>query len=225
MLDTKKRIRITIGVPSATSFLHYKFVMSFYNLKFPENTDVNIAPVVGFQLPFARNQIIEEARKFNSDYVMMIDVDAIFPADSLIRLLSHQQEIVGALAVRRQFPHYPAIFKWNQTNNCYETIHYEQDSGLCECDATGMHVILIDMKIFDKISKPYFFYRDNTFSSDLTFCWQAKKANIQLYVDTSLKTGHLGEEYVATEDDYLRNSKPEDIAKYNADFLKTRKTV
>ena len=51
--------------------------------------------------------------------------------------------------------------------------------------------------------KPWYYYRDNIFSSDLTFSWNAKKAGFEIWIDKTLKTGHIGSEIVVTEESYL----------------------
>ena len=83
-----------------------------------------------------------------------------------------------------------------------------------------MACILIKTEIFKEMKKPWYYYADNLFSSDLTFCMNAQKLNILIFVDTSNKIGHIGDNIIATEKDYLRAKDPEAIKKYNRLFLK-----
>jgi len=209
-----KRIKITVGVPNSSEFLHRKFVQSLMSLEYPQNTDVNFTMIYGYQLPFARNKIVEEALKNHSDYLLFIDADMVFPPKLLIKLLSHDVDIVNALAFRRTAPHYPCIFKWDEEKKCYETMAYY--SGLQEVDATGMPAILIKTDVFRNIQKPWYYYRDNLFSSDLTFCENAKKAGYKILIDTDLKIGHLGEEIVVDEQFYLNHLSIEEKEKWNS---------
>ncbi len=199
----KKSLKITVGVPSATEYIHRKFMESFMNLQYPAGVQVQYAMVYGVQLPFARNHIIEDALKNNSDYLLWIDADMIFTSDLLVKLLLHNKDIINALAFRRVQPHYPCIFKWNTNSQCYETMKYSK--GLLEVDAMGMSACLIKIDVFKKLKKPWYYYRNNIFSSDLTFCWNAKKAGYKLWVDSSLKIGHLGSEKIITEQYYLNH--------------------
>jgi glycosyltransferase involved in cell wall biosynthesis len=217
-----KRLKITIGIPSSTEFLHRHFVESLINLKYPEKTDVQFCCVYGLQLPFARNRIVDEALENNSDYLLFLDADMIFPPDLLTRLVFHNVDIVNALAFRRIEPHYPCIFKWNENEHCYETMTYY--GGLQEVDACGMCSILIRMDVFRKLKKPWYYYRDNLFSSDLTFCENCRKEGFKVYVDTDLKIGHLGAENVITEEYYLAHLSPEAKEQWNQgirDIVKT----
>ena len=150
----------------------------------------------------------------------------IFPSDILIRLLKHDLDIVNALAFRRTKPHYPCIFNWNEIEKSYETVSYS--TGLLSVDATGMPAILIKTDVFRKMKEiypqnPWYYYRDNLFSSDLTFCENARKLRYKIMIDTDLKIGHIGEEIVVTEDFYLSHLSLEEKEKHNQgirDFLK-----
>ena len=219
----EKRIRITLGVPSATEHLHRRFVQSLMSLEYPKNADINFTSVYGYQLPFARNRIVQEALNNNSDYLLFIDADMVFSPDLLLRLLKHDVPFVNALAFRRIKPHYPCIFKWNEKEKCYETVPYF--GGLLEVDATGMPAVLIKMEIFKKMKQPWYYYEDHLFSSDLTFCRNAKKLGYKILIDTDLKIGHIGEEIVVTEEFYLNHLSPESKEEWNRgmrQFIKKR---
>jgi len=210
-------MKITIGIPTASALLHRKFVQSLMSLQFPMGTDADINIVEGYQLPFARNRIVQHALESNSEYLLFIDADMIFPPDAFKRLLFHNVDIVNALAFRRTAPHYPCIFNWADKNNCYITADYSGcPEGLLKVDACGMPCILIKTKVFKKMKQPWYYYRDNQFSSDLTFCWEAKKLGYDINIDTSLKIGHIGEECVVDETFYLNNLKPNKRDKWNA---------
>jgi len=215
-LGKTKRLKIVIGIPTATDYFHRKFAMSLMSLKYPPHSDVDINVVVGAQLPFARNRIVQHALDSNSDYVFFIDADMIFQSDLLIRLFERNLPMVNALAFRRIAPHYPTIFKWDETNKYYETVSYT--SGLKEVDATGMAAHLIKTEVFRKMNKPWYYYRDNIFSSDLTFCENAKKAGFKIMIDTDIKIGHLGSEEVITEEYYINHLSPSEKEKWNANM-------
>lgn len=218
-----------IGIPTASALLHRKFVQSLSSLKYPPNVEVDINIIEGVQLPFARNRIVQNALEKQCDYIFFVDADMVFPSDILEKLLKHNLDIVNALAFRRIKPHYPCIFKWNPTENSYVTVSYS--TGLLEVDATGMPTILIKTEVFKKMkevwpNQPWYYYRDNLFSSDITFCENARKLGYKIMIDTDIKTGHIGEEIVVTEEFYLNHLSPDDKEKHNQglrEFLKTQK--
>jgi len=209
-------MKISIGVLTASALLHRKFVQSIMSLIYPSGVESNINILEGYQIPFARNRAVKNALKNNSDYLFFIDSDMVFPSDTLKRLLAHNVDIVNVLAFRRIEPHYPCIFDWNEENKCYITSDYsKKPGGLMKVDACGMPCILIKMDVFKKMSEPWYYYRDNLFSSDLTFCENAKKAGFDINVDTSLKVGHIGEEKVINEEYYLKHLSPESKKEWN----------
>ncbi len=213
-----KRIKILIGIPTATDYFHRKFVQSLMSLRYPANSDIDINIVSGYQLPFSRNRIVQHALDTNSDYVFFIDADMVFGPDLLVNLFSHDLPMVNALAFRRTSPHYPCIFSWNEKEKCYETMSYT--SGLLSVDATGMAAHLIKTEVFRKLKeefsdKPWYYYRDNIFSSDLTFCENARKIGYKIFIDTDIKIGHLGSENVITEEFYLSHLSEETKQEWN----------
>ena len=67
------------------------------------------------------------------------------------------------------------------------------ESKLIEVDAVGTGVMLIKNKVFKELDKPYFFYEADR-SEDIMFCQACRQKGIRIYVDTTLKCGHIGEE-------------------------------
>lgn len=214
-----KRLRITVGIPTASMYFHQKFMQSLMSLQYPSNTDAFHSIVTGYQLPFARNRIVEEVLKNNSDYLLFIDADMVFPPDLLLRLIKHDKDLVNALAFRRITPHYPCIFKWDADNKCYQTMSYT--TGLKEVEATGMAAMLIRTDIFKSLKKPWYYYRDNLFSSDLTFCENARKAGFKIYVDSDLKIGHIGSEQIITEEYYISHLSENAKKEWNKEMKKS----
>ena len=201
--------KITIGIPNATDFFHHKFVQSLMSLKYPPDTEIAFSLVLGRQLPFARNQIVSEALANGSDYLLFLDADMVFPNDLLTRLFENKKDICNALAFRRISPFYPCVFFWDEKNQCYNTADYSTSKDkLMKVDATGMPAILINTEVFKKMKKPHYYYRDNLFSSDLTFCENARKLGYEIWIDTSLKIGHLGEQLVIDESFYMASMLP-----------------
>ena len=197
--------KISIGIPTSSPYFHRKFMESFMKLKYPRDTEVIFHILEQYQIPFARNRIVQLALENKSDYIFFIDADMIFPPDSLIRLLNRNVDIVHALSFRRTTPHYPCIFNWNEKEKCYETIDYsKEDNDLISIDAAGSACTLIKTDVFKKLKVPWYYYKNHTFSSDLTFSSNAKDAGFNIWVDRTLKIGHLGEEIIVTEESYFK---------------------
>jgi len=229
-MESTKKLKIMVGIPTASALLHRKFVQSLMSLQYPPNADVDINIIEGYQLPFARNRIVQNCLEKECDYLFFVDADMVFPPDTLLRLFKHGLDFVNALAFRRIKPHYPCIFKWNEAEQSYETCQYS--GGLQEVEATGMPSVLIKTDIFKKMkevwpNQPWYYYRDNNFSSDITFCENARKLGFKIMIDTDLKIGHIGEEIVIDENFYISHMDEDARKEHNEgvrQFLATEKT-
>ena len=81
----------------------------------------------------------------------------------------------------------------------------------------GMAFVLITKRLLQRIAgefpdreirakgRPpsYFRWDEKGFGEDMTFCQDAKKAGARIFVDTSIKVGHIGE-ITITEENFLR---------------------
>ncbi len=216
-----KKTKILISILNSSEYFHYRFMQSLHSLRYPKNSDITIQLLIGHQLPFARNRGVQKALSDNFDYIFWLDSDMIFPSDSLERLLQRKKDIIHALSFRRTAPHYPCLFEWREDLKSYETIDYSKKSDdLIECDAAGSACTLINTKVYKQLKAPYYYYRDNLFSSDLTFSENARKIGFVIYVDRTLKTGHIGNASVITEKEYLFSLSNESKKEWNANMQK-----
>ena len=78
----------------------------------------------------------------------------------------------------------------------YETITEWEPGSLVEVDATGAGCLLFDMKVFHKMSPPWFRfrrYKKKPVGEDIGFCSDLKAAGYRVYVDTAIPAGHLSQ--------------------------------
>lgn len=184
----------------------------------------------GVHIPDARSKIAADFLRHpqRPEWLWMIDTDATFPADTLERLIASAhpktRPIVGALA----FGVKPAsewvngclaspleglatlyTFDGTRTNRIDD---YPRDS-LVQVHATGCHCLLIHRSVLehkgwlDGHPLPWFrtaVRSGETVSEDQFFCTKAGSLGFPIYVDTSIKSGHV-KTFVADEDWYLRN--------------------
>ena len=145
----------------------------------------------------ARDNIVQRAIEISADYLMFFDDDMLFDNDAFLRLWRHQKEIIGALAFTSRVPIAPVLWQfkrtWNFAKQCQDVdakvmFDYPKDQ-LVEVGCIGSGVILIKMEVFRKIKRPWFHGAINS-GEDFHFCWQALKAGIPIFCDTSVKTSH-----------------------------------
>lgn len=157
----------------------------------------------GFTIAENRNYCVVQAQKNGSDYLLFIDDDMIFPEDTLETLLTHQKDVIGVNSYSRCLPPSSTVglmdkegkYMHPDKHTAYEMI---VPKHLFKAYFVGAGVMLIDMKVFNKIEAPYFefIYDDKGMvlhGEDGTFCEKVKKAGMDIWCDGSIEIGHLGE--------------------------------
>lgn len=161
--------------------------------------------------PVTRTLIVNKMR---GDWLFMMDSDA-FPvsADGVNRLLAAAKEdpknlrkIVAAPATRANYPHMSSFGRFNEEGMAipwrygYEFGDAEvdaQESCVHEVEWTGFHYVLIHRSVFDAVPFPWFSLgvRDEetgiTYGHDIRFCRLARRAGFKVYVDFSVRVGHM----------------------------------
>lgn len=168
--------------------------------------------------PIARECLADKAVEGEYDYLLFIDDDMICPVDIFFSLFKHKKDIVGALAFTRNYPHKPVIYKFEQGfdngkpwYSNYPILDYPKDS-LVKCDAIGFGAVLIDIKVLKGMKKKWFATTSGR-GEDIFFCHQAEKQGFEVYMDTSVKLGHLGDPILIDEEMYekIPESKIEEL--------------
>ena len=142
-----------------------------------------------------RTWLVNEAIKNGGTHLLFVDSDMIFPDTTIPRLLAHNKEIVGVKYQKREFP-----VEW-----LYEALDGETDE-LFKVKHVGTGLMLIDLSIFKEEwtdpqngkKVPWFnFGRDSqgnlSMGEDIWFCMAAQDMGHEVWVDGSIKVGHIGE--------------------------------
>lgn len=157
--------------------------------------------------PIARNEACRFALENNCDYLFMIDDDMTSPNNLFERLYAHDVDIIAPLAFTRNFPHHPVIYDikegFDPVSKSHYFINHHVDSykkdSLIQCDAVGFGSVLIKTSVLRGMKDPYFSASPNT-GEDISFCHYARKCGFKVFMDTSIKLGHLSHPIEVTED-------------------------
>jgi hypothetical protein len=191
-----KICKLGIGIPLSFPWVPASFFHSFVHLNRPDFIYLHAdnGPISGL-----RNEIVKKALAEGCTRLIMMDVDQVYHPDTIMRLLSHNLPIVGALVHRRYPPFDSLMLKTVEIDdkfNGYESIDDWQEGELVEVDATGGGCLMFDMDIFKKL--PYPWFRDDkqapglpNIGEDIAFCQDLKEAGYRIFVDTSVPAGHL----------------------------------
>lgn len=169
----------------------------------------------------AHNRIIET---FLSDkrleWLLMVDADATLHPKTLLRLLSWNQPVVGALCFTRHCPAGPTIYAGRREGDpegyyvirvaetrAWLTAHPEMavnqatvmeprpDDALAPVDFTGAHCLLVRRDVLEAVGSPWFERLlpegGHGTGADRDFCEKARRAGFPLYVDRSVLAGHM----------------------------------
>lgn len=179
--------------------------------------------IQGNVLVFQRNECIQ---KMDGDWILFVDSDMTWQPSDLRTLVETQQrwdlDVVGGLCFQRAAPYQPTMYrKAANEEHGYTFLEEWTPDAAVEVDATGMAFCLIHKRVFDRILRqntgegfpaleirrnmppPPFFKWTGEYGEDFQFCREVKEAGCRIFVDTSVKVGHIGSVTI-TEETFLR---------------------
>lgn len=197
------KLKIAFGIPLRGYHPHWKFSSSLFRMQRPlDNWVVIDAP--RSVVDQARNAIVEEAIKLEAHYILFLDDDHIIPQDLFYKLLSHQKDVVGALAFRRLPPYSPCVYDWETSTKDGNLMVRDRPDlirkGLQKVDAIGFGAVLVRTEVFKKIGGPRWFRFDEV-GEELTFCDLCAQKGISVYCDTDLILPHITDEGIEVTDE------------------------
>ena len=183
------------------------------------NRDPDIAPYIlefdqpsleRFPTDACRNALVDHCQKRRIDYLFMIDADAAPKAgtfEALLKFLWKQPEpsIVGTPYVgingKIQVFQLDQLGAHPESSESWELQHFARDhaaamSGFTRVSAIGTHCCMFDMRVFDKLKKPYFAYsynEDGTQVSETEDCYLCRRLNslaVPIWCAWDWKAGH-----------------------------------
>jgi GT2 family glycosyltransferase len=157
----------------------------------------------GYTISENRNYCVVQAQRNGSDYLFFVDDDMVLPEFTLEALLEHKKDVIGVNSYSRCLPQASTVGLMDKDG---KYMHPDKHTAwemrippsLFEAYFVGAGVMLIDMKVFNKIEKPYFdfTYDENgqvKNGEDGHFCDQVRKAGMKVWCDPTIEIGHLGE--------------------------------
>lgn len=189
-------MKVAIGIMSGTGWLCHDYVMSLVSMIGFTRTQVPLGLVFvrasSSLVANSRNQCVAAALRTECDKLLMIDSDMTFPHDTLVRLLSHGVDIVGGVYVRRGTKN--EIIGAPKAAGDYD--------GLVAMNQLGTGCILIDMKVFSALPKPWFRTPPDesigaNIGEDVQFCRDVTARGYDLWADVSIDLGHIDQTVLA----------------------------
>lgn len=193
------------------------FMMSLLELLSSEYP-LQVAVEVGTLIYMARTRLAKKAIDGGFDYILWLDSDMIFPADTVKKLVDkaveNDYDYISGIYFARALPTSPVI--------CKEIKVDEDENGLLSAKATryfdyprdsffeiaggGFGCCLTKVSMIKDLAQQFGMSPFNPIpglSEDYSFNVRATEAGYKMWCDSTIKCGHVGA-MVFTEDTYLR---------------------
>lgn len=173
------KIKLAIAIPnmgaikSQTVFCLCRMLKDFpydYTVLFKE----------GSVLHWNREELVKRAVEAKCTHLLFLDSDMSFEKDAVLRLLKRKKDIVGADYRTRKLP----------GENTAQLLLGKGELREAEAVATGF--MLINLKVFQKIKTPWFFWGENE-GEDHWFCRKAREVGVKVWCDLGVKLKHIGD--------------------------------
>lgn len=191
---------LAIGLPLVNNNVPVAFFLSYELMKKPEKYTLLVPKFPhgpwSCNLAEARESIVWQALQEGASHLLMCDTDQTYPIDALQKLAAHNVDICGALIHRRWPPFDPVLYRGKLGEYTHVDDKEMFSCGLVEVDATGTGCLLINMAVFDVLSPPFFkfdIFGGRIVGEDFYFCSKAREVGLGIFVDTSVRLGHLTE--------------------------------
>lgn len=164
-----------------------------------------------------RNWILNEALKGEVDYILWLDTDQLYPPNIIERLLQAQKDIIGSIYYKRGEPYSPVVYAKNDNpTKPYTALNapFIPKGEVMEVDGLGFGGLLVSTSVYKAMGDEKWMQYGKNFgipvemedqeSHDLIFCKKAQKYGFKLFLDTSIRCGHISRQ-VITEVDFIRH--------------------
>lgn len=187
-------MKILIAIPTSRE-IDIQCAASLIGMK--RKGKIGVFAPQSYAIDASRNLIVEHALEIGYDYILWVDSDMILPKNTLLRLLSHNKDIVSGVYSYKVINGENAVVKrYSKTEeDTYEDVSLKEireTKELMLVDGIGFGCVLTKVDIFNKIEQPWFRY-DKDLGEDIFFCRKAQETGIEIFVDPTVKAGHVGQ--------------------------------
>jgi GT2 family glycosyltransferase len=187
-------MKILLAIPSAR-YIETECVTSLFEME--KTGDIELFIPKSYSVDVGRNIIAKYAQENEFDYIMWVDSDMILPKNTLVRLLSHDKDIVAGVYSYKVLGNKEVVAKrfQDETREEYDNLtikEIKESSGLIEVDGFGFGCVLTKVSVFKEIPYPWFIYTQEM-GEDIFFCRKAQNEEYKLWLDTDVICGHIGQ--------------------------------
>lgn len=191
-------MKVFIAIPSMDT-LPALFCQSLALLKRAGDTMVGFE--VGSLVYNARNNLARQAIKAEADWVLWLDSDMVFEPNFLQRMMAVCKEndidFLTALCFRRKPPYTPTLFdRLERTDKgaSYTALMSVPD-GRFKVGGCGFAGVLMSTDVLLSVAAKFngrMFDPFEGFGEDVAFCWRARQCGYDIWCDSDIEMGHVG---------------------------------
>ena len=190
-------MKVFIAVPSMDT-IPALFAQSLALLQ--RDCEVQIGWEVGSLVYHARNNLARQALKTDADYVLWLDSDMVFAPDTLIRMLKvckdNDIDFLTAVCFRRKPPYTPCLFDRLEKvdKGASYTALMSVPEGLFKVGGCGFAGVLMSSDVLLSVQSKFgrMFDPMDGFGEDVSFCWRARQCGYDIWCDSAIEFGHVG---------------------------------
>ncbi len=176
----------------------------------PAAPELNIFMRSSSVLPRIRSQLVDDALAWGANYLLWIDGDHWFPAESLVKLLSLNLPVAGVNYPTRETPALPTATDFNG-QRVWTTENLAKERLVTQVQTLGLGLCLIDMNVIKALKaqqpeRPLFAMEPGPNGSfigeDIVFFRRVNEAGFKVYLDHALswEIGHVARHVLYNSD-------------------------
>lgn len=199
-MKKNERPYVLIGMPTFNGQMLYRTDTALQRLmSYCDEREIrtSFSRHLGSLLPNQRQQCVDEAMERQTDYLLCLDSDMVFPQDALCQLMAHDVDAVSGMYFKKTPPFYTVCAQYDPDKETMNMIMDWEEDSMFEVDGTGGGFLLVKTSVLRGISRPHFMpyatKNHEIMGEDYAFCLKLKEAGFKLWLDSSLQLQHIGE--------------------------------
>lgn len=137
-----------------------------------------------------RERIVQAALRVESEWLIFIDSDMVFPSNGIETLISRGKDVIGAwYNTRNAEPIVPTVRMWDGGELA---VPRTKPDAPFRCATVGTGFMCIRLESLKKM-KPRYFRQDDEYGDDISFCLRAADAGLEVWCDPTIPMQHVGE--------------------------------
>lgn len=191
--------KVFIALPQHELARFTAFELHLENVIKPPMT--TIMRLCGIYIASLQNAMVRTFLQSDFEWFWLLNDDQPYPQDTLLRLLSHNKDIVVPLCLMKSAPHAPLIYDKPGKNDVTPPHHFLRrgERGLIPIYASGGGGMLVHRRVFEAIPDPWWTVHGKMddkgiwgqTSEDFDFCDRVAEAGFQLYCDLDCSVLHI----------------------------------